>query len=89
LYTHHLLEEEKAEFDALSTLPLFPESEHTRGGTQRKLFTEDFMGVAPSGANVDEFEDTFAKYEEANICDLCHPIGPAMARRVQNVDIQI
>ena len=74
LYTHHLLEEEKVEFGALSTLPLFPVSEHTRGGTQRKLYTEDFLGVMPSGANAEEFEDTFAKYEEANICNLCHDI---------------
>jgi hypothetical protein len=75
LYTHHLLEEEKAEFGALSALPLFPGSEHTREGT-RRLFTETFnfrQDMARSDAE-SEFEGVFGKYEEALVCNLCHDI---------------
>jgi hypothetical protein len=58
LYVHHLMENDKAEFHALSSLPLMPKSEHVREGS-RSLSDE-------------EYGEIFNSYEEALVCNICH-----------------
>jgi len=60
LYTHHLLEEEKAELHELSFLPLMPELEYARDGA--------------AGRNLGDAEhaEVFGIYEDALVCNDCH-----------------
>jgi hypothetical protein len=60
LYTHHLLEEDKAELHELAFMPLMPELEHARGAEGRNL-----------GDDV-EHAEVFDIYENALICNDCH-----------------
>jgi hypothetical protein len=61
LYTHHLLEGEKTEYGALSTLPLMPESEHVRDSARSLSLNEEYHAV------LDEYEEIFQ-------CSYCHDV---------------
>jgi hypothetical protein len=61
LYTHHLLEGEKTEFGALSTLPLMPESEHVRDSARSLSLNEEYHAV-------------FDVVENVCTCNLCHDL---------------
>jgi hypothetical protein len=70
LYTHHLMEEEKAEFHSLSSLPLMPLEEHTKDATRARA--RALTIPAPSDQEMDE---VFNGYDQSSVCNLCHSPG--------------
>jgi len=65
LYTHHVMEEQKVEFHALSSLPLMPESEHTRDATRARHLQVSHVSNA-------ELEEVFDEYDTSSVCNMCH-----------------